>query len=140
MLSFYSYLVPVIVPIAIVSMFVQFWLVKIILFRRSSFYHTFTFNLTRHVSKMFESSLMIFALGNFIFAMHIKAGLNYMNIIGLVISLIYVTFITFVPEKLERRIVGQYERCERPMYDDCVSDGKFARTYWKENPATCLVS
>lgn len=26
------------------------------------------------------------------------------------------------------------------MYEDCVADGKFEQTYWKENPATSLVN
>ena len=107
-MSFYSYLVPVMVPIMIISMIVQFWLVKIILFRRSSFYYTFNFTLTRHIRKIFEATILVFALGNFLFALHIKGGLNYMNIIGLGIALLYTLFILFIPEKLERRLIGQY--------------------------------
>lgn len=126
-------------PIVIVGIFIQYWIVKNILFRRSSLYHTFNFNLTRSIRKIFESSIFVFALGNFLFSLHFKGALNVFNLVGLGICVIFILFIIFVPEKLERRLAGRYERCEKLIYDDCVADGKFYQTYWKENPATCLV-
>lgn len=96
-LSFYSYLIPIISPIMLVCFFIQYWLVKLILFRRSSLYYTFSFNLTKVIGKLFEASILVYAAGTAIFSYAIGETWLYLNQISLIIAAIYVLLRIFMP-------------------------------------------
>ena len=65
---FYAYLVPIVIPTVALIFFLQYWVDKFTLFKRSSLKNNFNFNLSIYVSKLFESSILIFCLGNLIFS------------------------------------------------------------------------
>ena len=137
--SFYAYLVPVIVPFIVIIFSLQFWVDKLTLFKRSSLKYNFDFFLTRMVLKIFESSIFVFAIGWNLFSFYSKNGVNIYNLIGLGIAALYCLFLVFGGKKMEKRFFGSYEFSETKTYDDCVSDGNFEATYWIKNPATYLV-
>jgi hypothetical protein len=64
---FYAYLVPVGVLAVTVIFGVQYWIDKIKLFKLSSEYHEINYQLSRVILKMFEGSVLAFALGNLLF-------------------------------------------------------------------------
>ena len=51
--SFYAYLVPIIVPSIVVIFFIQYWVDKYNLLKRSSLKYHFNFKLTRNIVKVF---------------------------------------------------------------------------------------
>ena len=107
--SFYCYLVPVIVPAIVIIFFLQYWVDKLNLFKRSSLKYNFNFSLSRFILKSFESSIMIFGVGWGIFSIYIKGELNIFNFIGFGIAFAYFLFLIFGTQRLEKRIFGKYE-------------------------------
>ena len=65
---FYFYLVPVGVLATAVIFGIQFWIDKVKLFKLSSEYKELGFFLSKVIFKVFESSLLIFTIGNLIFS------------------------------------------------------------------------
>jgi hypothetical protein len=107
---FYSYLIPVGVPVVAIIFIFQFWIDKFNMFKTRSQYCKIDYSLSRSVLKLFEGSLLVFALGNLLFSMIIHDRyLNIINLISLGIALIYVGFITFAPSNLERKFFAKYE-------------------------------
>jgi hypothetical protein len=137
---FYSYLVPITMPVILVIFFIQYWIDKFNLFKRSSLKFVFNFSLSRYVSRIYETSLFIFAAGNFIFSLYLHSlKVTVINIVGLSIALLFVLLIWIAPSKIEKKIFGSYESYETCLYDECLGEGKFETTYWTQNPATFLV-
>jgi hypothetical protein len=98
---FYSYLVPIGIPVIALIFLAQYWIDKYNLFFISSSYYDLGYYLTRNVLKIFEFSLLIFALGNLFFSIIVHDNhLNIINIISVSISLLYCCFIAFAPYAL----------------------------------------
>lgn len=139
--SFYAYLAPIGILFLTVTFAVQYWVDKINLFRRSSALYDVDFVLSRNAIKLFESSLFVFAAGNFLFSMvmHHKY-VNWVNVMGLVIAFVYVLVIVFMPTKIEKYFMdkeGYFP--EHVTYSRCIKDKKFRQNYWTSNPATKFV-
>ena len=87
-------MVPAGVGLLALMFIVQYWLDKYNLFRRFSCPLDFDFFLTRLAWKAFECSLLVFAVGTFIFDMEIRvdAAPKYkmINLINVVVSAAYV--------------------------------------------------
>lgn len=99
--SFYAYLIPATIPILVIIFFIQFWIDKLNLFKRSSHPHNFSFYLTRNILKIFEASVFIFGLGTLVFGFYIHASLfNILNIICFGISTLYLWFLLGASIKL----------------------------------------
>lgn len=106
---FYAYLIPITIPFLAIIFFLQFWIDKINLFKRSSHPRNFSFFLTRIILKAFEASIFIFALGVFVFGIYIhNTPINILNLVTLGISIIYLWFLIGASIKLERRLFGSY--------------------------------
>jgi len=91
------------------------------------------------ILKMFEGSLLVFALGNLIFssAIYGEYYVDVINVISLGIALLYICFIFLAPASIERKVLfATYETFEKSSYTDCLYNQKFSETYWTENPAT----
>ena len=107
---FYSYLVPIGVPAAIVILIFQYWVDKYTLFRKSSLKFHYGFNLSIYTSKLFETSILALGLGNFIFSIYVHRNpLNVLSLIGLGLSLGFVLCVWLIPKKIENIIFGSYE-------------------------------
>lgn len=137
---FYSYLVPIAVPVICILFFLQYWVDKYVLLRRSSLKYHFGYFLCNETSKLFESSVFALGLGNFIFSLYIhNFQLSVISVVGFGIATVFTILVWVTPKKLEAIIFGQYEYNEKYTYDDCLHDGKFQATYWAQNPATFLI-
>jgi len=95
---FYSYLIPVGVPIVAVIFIFQYWIDKFNMFKTSSQYYTISYSLSRSILKLFEGSLLVFTVGNSMFSIIIHDSyLNIINLVSLVLALVYGGFITLAP-------------------------------------------
>lgn len=138
--SFYSYLTPLAVLCLFPTLCAQYWIDKYNLFRRCSLKHEIDFELSRAILKIFECSLLLFAVGNLLFSLVLhKAYLNKLNVASLVISALYCAFSLFAPRHLEQRLFGRYEEIEKTAYTDCLRNRRFKHQYWTQNPATMFV-
>jgi hypothetical protein len=96
---FYFYLVPVGVLATAVIFGIQFWIDKVKLFKLSSEYKELGFFLSKVIFKVFESSLLIFTIGNLIFSAVIYGSnrIDLINLISLGIAFVYTCFILLAP-------------------------------------------
>jgi hypothetical protein len=123
---FYAYMIPVTVPLLVLIFFLQYWLDKLNLFRRSSLPRNFGFILTRHILKLFESSIFVFGVGTYILGTFFHSSLlNILNLVTLGVALLYLWFLVGSSLKLERKVFGSYESSQSALYDDCGGEGKF---------------
>lgn len=108
--SFYAYLVPVATPCLIVAFTLQYWIDKYNLFKRSSCKHELDFFLSRTMLKVFEASILIAALGNYVFSIVLHNDyVNGVNVAALIVAGVYTLFSMFAPRHLEKRIFSSYE-------------------------------
>lgn len=99
--SFYSYLAPIATPCLIVTFLAQYWIDKLNLLKRSTCKNQMDFALSRTMLKIFETSLFVFAAGNFIFSIVLHNNyVNPVNVASLIITGIYSCFILFAPRYL----------------------------------------
>jgi hypothetical protein len=143
LVSFYAVMVPAGVGILVLIFIAQYWLDKYNLFRKFSCPLDFDFFLTRLAFKAFECSLLVFAVGTFIFDMQIRvdAAPKYklINLISVAIAGGYVYVAVFGPEWLERKVFAEEEEYYHKPYEHFVKKKVFRRTYWTENPATAFL-
>jgi len=98
---FYAYLVPIGIPTLLVIFAVQYWIDKFTLFKRSSVKNFFSYNLSLYVRRIFESSLLIFALGNLVFGYYLEDhSFMAINIVALVIAGIYTLCVWLAPASI----------------------------------------
>lgn len=101
---YYSYLVPLGVLGTVVIFGFQYWIDKIKMIKFSSEYFEMNYFLSRTILKLFEASLLIFAVGNLLFSIVIHRNLKgdsyVINIISVSIALIYILFIYLAPNSL----------------------------------------
>lgn len=88
------------------------------------------------VIKTLEPSIFIFALGNFYYSFNLEEKAQTINIIGLIISFVYILIVNAIPLKIERMLCKAQRNLEDNSYSSCIEGGKFKRTYWLSNPAT----
>jgi hypothetical protein len=99
--TFYAYVIPVTIPILVVIFFIQYWVDKINLFKRCSLPRNFSFELTRCILKLFESSIFIFSVGVFLLGIYFHGTvLNILNLVTLGIALLYLWFLIGASIKL----------------------------------------
>lgn len=128
-------------------MAVQYWIDKLNLFTRSSLKYEFDFFVSKSILKLFECSLIIFAVGNFIFSKAVRGDnihydgdkINYVNVVSLIIASLYTFLILFAPSHWEKKLFGSYEEIEKKTYSTCLNDQKFKETYSTSNPGTRFV-
>jgi len=67
MVFFYSTLCPEAIPICIIFFVMNYWLDRYNLINRCSSAEEYTYPMMKSILKLFESSLLAFAIGNLIF-------------------------------------------------------------------------
>jgi len=88
-------------PVLLIIFFIQYWIDKFNLFKRSSLKFVFNFSLSRYVSRIYESSLLIFAVGNFVFSLYLhNLQITLINLTGLGIAFVFVLLIWVAPNKI----------------------------------------
>lgn len=102
--SFFSYITPYTTIILVPIFIVQYWIDKYNLFQRFSCPTDFDFRLSRMTLKIFEISVLVFALGNYIFSLKIHATkvetkYHIINLVGLLLAVAYSLAIFFLPKK-----------------------------------------
>ena len=106
--SFYSLLTPVAAPILIIVFVLQYWIDKYNLFRRSSFPNDLGASLNRMIFKLFEISILMSAVGHFVWDSEVHFGISngfrIINIINLALAVIYVSITFFAPYSVTRKI------------------------------------
>ena len=109
--AFYGFVVPFATPIVIIIFFLQYWVDKYNLFKRFSSPAPFGVDLIRLILKCFEFSLLFFTIG-FLFWDHIihfdpSTTSRILNIVNLAITVIYASFIIFVPPSMKKKLLGE---------------------------------
>lgn len=89
--------------------------------------------------KLFEVSIFVFALGNYIFSFTVhptkdESEYHIVNLIALILAAVYCVAILILPKKWFERI--DPESYERISYSDYLSKESFSKVYWLSNPAT----
>lgn len=107
--SFFSYITPYTTIILVPIFIVQYWIDKYNLFQRFSCPTDFDFRLSRTTLKIFEISVLIFALGNYIFSFKIhttkeETEYHIINLISLLLAVAYSLAIFFLPKKWFEKI------------------------------------
>lgn len=107
---FYSYLVPIGVPVVCVFFFLQYWVDKYVLFRRSSLKYHFGFFLSKQTTKILESSVFALGLGNLVFSTYMhNYQLSVVSLVGFGIATAFTLLVWITPKKLETILFGEYE-------------------------------
>lgn len=130
---------PIINIALVIIFFLQYWVDKYNLFRRSSLFYELEYSISRYILKMAEGSILVFAIGSFYFSMRLSTHIDTFLLISMILAFVYVMISILLPEKQSRKLFRSYEKCEIFEYDQCVRDGKFKETYWLNNPATKLI-
>jgi hypothetical protein len=143
LVSFYAVMVPAGVGFLILIFIAQYWLDKYNLFRRFSCPLDFNFFMTRLAFKAFECSLLVFAIGTFIFDRQIRVDdapkYKVINLVNVAIAGLYVYVAVLGPERLERKIFAEEDEYYHKPYEHFLKKKVFKRTYWTENPATAFL-
>ena len=90
--------------------FLQYWLDKYNLFRRHSYPTDLGADLNRMIFKILEISVLLAAIGHFLWDLSIhydiSAGFKAINIINLSIAIIYIGISFLAPKSLSKRVFG----------------------------------
>ena len=136
-LAFFSYLVPASNIIGLIVLSLQYCIDRINLFRRSSFEPNYNFLLGRSAMRLFQTTIFVQALGNFISGWILKhTWYQPVNIISLMITILFVIFIWAIVGNKRHPCYYFSTVFEQFTYTDCVSQGKFYHSYQSMNPAT----
>jgi hypothetical protein len=139
-ISFFAYIVPIGTFALVITFLLEFFIDKWTLFYRSSFKDDFNYEMTRISSKLFMSSVWLYAVGNFIFALAFTVQITWYSIIGLAAATLFVIYLWLLPSRWEFAIIDTFIQYEKPCYDLCTQNNKFEHTYRNQNPATKLSS
>jgi hypothetical protein len=122
-ISFFSYITPYVSIILVLIFTIQYWIDKYNLFQRFSCPTDFDFRLSRKVLYAFETSVLIFALGNYVFSLVIhptkdETEYHIINLVALILALVYSLAIYLLPKSWFERIDS--ESCETASYSQCL--------------------
>lgn len=96
-LLFYSYINPICVPAIIIIASVHYWIDKYNLLKCSSNTFPMNFVISRAILKIFELSIVVFAVGNYYFGLRLNEGFRLTNFIALMIAAGYAVLAIFSP-------------------------------------------
>ena len=92
----------------------------------------------------FELSVLFFAVGYFLWdtSIHYAAPAfdRFLNILGIILSGLYVSIFLFTKEAFQNKILFNHSRPDLLSYSDYMSFkiNKYAKTFFSENPSTAL--
>ena len=129
-------------PIAIAVFFLQYWVDKYNMFRRSAPID-FGYVLSKQIFTIFEATLFFFTFGYFLWDLYIhydnSVHIKPINVVALVISAQYAGFYIFVSQSVKNKIIGNQEKMYMESYEYYEKANKFKSTYFSENPATSFL-
>jgi hypothetical protein len=96
--------------------------------------------MTRISSKLFESSVWLYAVGNFLFSYAFTRKIFIFDILALILTTLFMCYLWLLPKRLEFRMMDQFMQYEPYCYDFCRLTNRFEHTYKNQNPATKLMS
>ena len=93
------YLAPLATPYLALVFFIQYWVDKVNLFKRFNAPVTFSYSLSVLIFKIFQSVVLLFALGTFLFIpyAHKHSGYTILNYITLLVAIIYTILVWAMP-------------------------------------------
>ena len=103
---FFSYIVPITIPVTIVLFILHYWSDKYTLFKRSSVATPLSFGISMLVVRLSEYSLVFFTGGNLYFSSRLLGEVKWMNIIPFVFTLLYTFMITIFPKAISKICCG----------------------------------
>jgi len=139
-ISFFAYLMPYGTLVLIITFFLELYIDKLKLFYRSSLKDDFNYEMTRIASKLFMSSVWIYAIGNFIFGIAFTRQITWYNVISLSAATMFMIYLWLLPNSWEYVILDKIIQYEVENYDLCRQTNKFEHTYRNQNPASKLAS
>ena len=134
--ALYGFIVPTATIILIIGFTIQYWVDKYKLFKRQSAPIDVNYDFGRMVFRVFEVSILLFAVGYCLWSLdiHYDKGVNFtiLNLVSVGIALLYVGFVMFAPARIKGLAFRDFSA------PDCLSyyDKKFPSTYRKFNPAS----
>jgi hypothetical protein len=142
--SFYGFLVPESTLLLIIFYSLLFWIDKYNLFRRFSFADDLNYRFAEMVLRIFETSLIFFAVGNFAWDLKVHfdstAGYTVMNVITILLAVSYNLLTNLAYRFFDQKIVRNKYKPDIRAYSYLFSKKhKDVKTFFSENPATfCL--
>ena len=141
MASFYSFIAPLLAPILIAIFVLQYWIDKWNIFRRYSCSVRYSFEFVELLIKMFELSIVLFAVAHLIWNSYIRFdSIGLLNVITYLISIVYWSFSAFSPSyKINKWLNIERKPCAFSFSDyDNFMIRKFTKTYETNNPVTSV--
>ena len=135
--SFYSLIVPFANSTMVMLFFVHYWVDKYILFKKLSSPVDFGFRLKRLITKSFEGTLLVFAIGHFYWNGKLNPRVpktaHYFNIASIVVSALYILFSYFCPSHIREKIMGKMlmPNIIEHSYTFYARNNKFNKVYRK---------
>lgn len=102
--AFYGYLIPIGIPVVLITFIVQYWVDKFNLFKRSSLKYEVSHDLTSKMFKLLQFSVPIYAIGMLLFSIEINEGITIFPLLAVAISFLFVFISNALPRKWFKRI------------------------------------
>lgn len=126
--------------LVLIASIVEFWIDKWRLFCRTSLKDDFNYEMTRISSKLFMSSVWLYAVGNFIFSYAFTGVIRWPNIVSLTAATIFMAYLWLLPAEWEFAIQEHMIQYETLSYHYCQHNNLFEHTYRNQNPASKMSS
>lgn len=140
LVCFFSYIIPIGVPILLVAVVIHYYIDRINLFYRSSMTVHFNFSLLRTMYRLLEASVLVFAIGNAIWSKYFHVSFwRVFNVVALGVAVLFALIVYFLRYRWELKVLCTTIDFEPLSYSECQKLGKFEHTYKSENPATALL-
>ena len=139
-ISFFAYPMPFGTAVVLVAFLIEFFIDKYRLFLRCSLKDDFNYEMTKISSKLFMSSVWIYALGNFIFAYAFTRVISWPTIVSLTAATLFMVYLWMLPAEWEFTIQDNLLQYEQFSYHYCQRNNLFEHTYRNQNPASKLAS
>lgn len=97
--SFFAYPMPYGTAVVLVAFLLEFWIDKWRLFNRCSLKDDFNYKMTKISSKLFMSSVWIYAVGNFIFAYAFTRRISWPSVVSLTAATLFMLYLWFLPSE-----------------------------------------
>lgn len=138
--AFFAYPMPFGTVVIIVGFVLSFWIDKWRLFCRCGLKDDFNYGMTKISSKLFMTSVWIYAVGNFIFSYAFTSMISWPSVVSLTAATLFMIYLWLLPSEWEFLIQDHMVRYEVLSYHYCMRNNLFEHTYRNQNPASKLAS
>ena len=139
-ISFFAYPMPFGTAVVVVAFILEFFIDKYRLFLRTSLNDDFNYEMTKVSSKLFMSSVWIYAIGNFIFSYAFTRIISWPCVVSLTAATLFMVYLWMLPAEWEFAIQDHLLQYELFSYHYCWQNHLFEHTYRNQNPASKLAS